>query len=238
MTNNFLNSKVALVTGGGKGIGLAIACALKNSGAKVYICGRGEDSLRAAADKHGLSYTLCDISDSGAVRAMFERICAAEGGLDILINNAGFGVFKKLEQTSDAQWQSIIDINLSGTFYCSRSAIEPMRRRGGGRIINISSVMGLKGYVDQGAYAASKHGMMGLSKVLGLELAGDNIIVQVICPGGVDTPMVAESRPDLDRSVLMSADDVAQAVIFCLQQEGNAITDVLSLRRRSGSPFA
>ncbi len=238
MNEEFLAGRVALVTGGGKGIGLAVARTLKDHGARVYICGRNLQTLEDAAIKYDLIPLVCDITSSERINAVVSLIDAECGGLDILVNNAGFGIFKNLEDTTDSEWKSIIDINLSGTFYATRAALAPMRKKRGGRIINISSVMGLKGYVTQGAYAASKHGMMGLSKVFGAELQKDNIIVQVICPGGVDTEMVAQSRPDLDLSVLMKPEDVAEAVIFCLRQNGNAITDVISLRRRGSSPFA
>lgn len=235
-----LTGKTALVTGGAKGIGLAITRALRAAGAEVFACGRDAQALQDAQTQTGSRGLVCDISREEQVLAMFAQLReqAANRRLDILINNAGYGIFKPLLETSAQEWDAVHAINLRGAFLCSREAMRHMAQQGGGRIINISSVVGLKGYPNQGAYCASKHGLLGLTKVMAVEGQAQNIIVQAICPGGVDTEMVAASRPDLDRSILMQPEDVADAVLFCLAQTGNAITDLVSLRRRNGAPFA
>lgn len=229
-----LTGKKALVTGGAKGIGLAITRALAAAGAEVIACGRDAAALQAAASEIGCATAVCDVTDEGQVLRLF----AGVGRLDILINNAGFGVFKSLLDTTAGEWDRVINTNLRGAFLCSREALRVMAGQGGGRIINIASVVGLKGYPRQGAYTASKHGLLGLTKVLAVEGQEHAVIAQAICPGGVDTEMVAASRPDLDRSVLMRPEEVAEAVLYCLGQTGNAITDLVSLRRRGSQPFA
>ena len=128
-------------------------------------------------------------------------------------------------------------VNARGPFLMSREAIPVMAAGGGGSIVNIASVVGIKGYVNQGAYTASKHALMGLSKVLAQEVQPLGIRVHVLCPGGVDTEMAGQARPDLDRSQLMTPAEVAEVVLFLLQQRGRAVVDQINLRRASGSPW-
>lgn len=232
-----LRGKTALVTGGAKGIGLAVTRALVGAGAAVIACGRDAQALRLAENQTGCTGFACDVANEADVRSLFSRWTG--GGLDILVNNAGLGIFKPLLETTVEEWDRVLAVNLRGAFLCGREALRAMIAGGrGGRIVNIASVVGLKGYPNQGAYTASKHGLLGLTKVLAVEGQEHNVIAQAICPGGVDTEMVAASRPDLDRSILMSPDEVADAVLFCLAQTGNAITDLIPLRRRNGAPFA
>ncbi len=236
----FLQGKTAIVTGASRGIGRAVAEALARAGARVVLAARTADALadgaRAITSAGGAALAVpCDVTDESAVRALFDAT-ETEGPVDILVNNAGIGVFKPVSQTTLEEWERVVAVNQRGAFLCGREALRRMQGRGG-RIVNIGSVVSLKGYADQGAYTASKHGMLGLTKVLALEGQADDIIVQAVCPGGVDTDLVGDARPDLDRSVLMAPEDVAAAVLFLLGQQGNAITDLLQLRRRTSKPF-
>jgi 3-oxoacyl-[acyl-carrier protein] reductase len=239
--SEFLKGRRAVVTGGGRGIGRAIAHALARAGAEVIICSRNRNVLEETATEilasgGSAKAFACDISDESQVLDLF-AFAEAQGGADILINNAGIGIFKPLRETTADEWDAMMAVNLRGAFLCGREAMKQMAR-GGGRIINIGSVVSVKGYPEQGGYTASKHGLLGLSRVMALEGQEEGIITQIICPGGVDTPMVGESRPDLDRSVLMKPEEIAEAVLFCLQQEGSAITDFVPLRRRHSTPFS
>lgn len=233
----FLTGKTAVVTGGGRGIGRAVAERLAALGAKTLVAGRTE----AALDR-----TVKDIRAAGGVASGVvadvgreedvARLFASAGDVDILINNAGVGRFGPLVDTTLDDWEAVMAVNLRGAFLCSREAMRSMRGRGG-RIINIASVVGVKGYANQAAYSASKHGLMGLSKVMAEEGRKDDIITQVIAPGGVDTDMAGEARPDLDRSGMIRVGDIADAVEFLLRQTGNAITDLLPIRRRGNAPW-
>jgi NAD(P)-dependent dehydrogenase (short-subunit alcohol dehydrogenase family) len=235
-----LKGQLALVTGGGRGIGYAIAGRLAAAGARVVICGRQREALDRAvheitnAGGRGVAVP-CDVSDEKQVLELFRHVDAG-GVLDILVNNAGLGIFKPLVETTLADWDTVLGANLRGAFLCGREAMKRMKGRGG-RIVNIGSVVSIRGYAHQGAYTASKHGLLGLTKVMALEGQNDNIIVQAVCPGGVDTELIGNARPDLDRSALMTPDEIADAVLFLLYQTGNALTDVVQLRRRASWPF-
>ncbi len=233
----------AIITGGCRGIGLAIARRLGAAGYSLIVTGRDPARL-ATAQKllSDLTETVlpfrCDLRRETEVLDLFQRLDRRDIQVRVLINNAGVGIFKPLLETRTAEWDEVLAVNLRGAFLCAREAMRRMRANGGGRIINIGSVVSFKGYPSQGAYSASKHALLGLTKVIGAEGAPDGIIAQAVCPGGVDTEMVAASRPDLDRGQLITPDDVAEAVLFCLRQKGQAITDVVRLRRRNSAPFA
>ena len=234
----------AVITGGGKGIGLAIARALSAAGHRVVICGRDIAVLEAVAAELAKAHVNavlplhCDVTVEADVEALFERLDGAKLHPAVLVNNAGTGSFKPLVETTAAEWDAVSAVNVRGAFLCAREAMKRMQARGGGRIVNIGSVVSFKGYPNQGAYSASKHALLGLTKVLAVEGAAHGIVVQAVCPGGVDTGMVADARPDLDRAGLIRPDDVAEAVLFCLGQQGQAITDIVTLRRRDAMPFA
>lgn len=236
-TDKFLAGKIAVVTGGGRGIGRTVAVRLAGLGAEVVLAGTTRSRLDAAlaeirAAGGRARGVAADVSDEASVMNLF----AEAGAVDVLVNNAGIGRFAPVAETTLEDWERVMAVNLRGAFLCSREAMRRMAGRGG-RIVNIASVVGLKGYVNQGAYTASKHGLMGLSKVMAAEGQKDNIITQVIAPGGVDTDMVGDARPDLDRSVLIHAEDIADAVEYLLGQDGNAVTDLIQVRRRGNAPW-
>lgn len=236
-TDDFLRGKIAVVTGGGRGIGRAVGMRLARLGADVVLAGTTAAHLESAVGEIAgfggrARAVVADVSDEGQVRAVF----AAAGAVDILINNAGIGRFKRLVDTTVEEWDRVMAVNLRGAFLCSREAMRSMAGRGG-RIVNIASVVGFKGYPEQGAYTASKHGLVGLSKVMGAEGQKDGIITQVVAPGGVDTELIDDARPDLDRSGLITVEDMADAVEFLLRQRGNAVTDLVRIRRRGNAPW-
>lgn len=236
-TGGFLAGKTAIVTGGGRGIGKAVAARLAARGAETVLAGTTEsrlaEAVSAIAGAGGKArYVVTDVAKEDDVAALFARA----GVVDILVNNAGVGVFAPLVDTTVEMWDKVMGVNLRGAFLCGRAAMRAMAGRGG-RIINIGSVVGIKGYARQAAYTASKHGLMGLSKVMAVEGQKDGIITQVVAPGGVDTDMAGEARPDLDRSGLIRPDDIADAVEFLLRQEGNAVTDLIQVRRKANAPW-
>jgi 3-oxoacyl-[acyl-carrier protein] reductase len=157
--------------------------------------------------------------------------------LDILVNNAGIGRFGSVAEFPVADFDHLIGVNLRGTFLCCQQAMQLMIPQGSGYIINISSVVGFKGYVNQAAYTATKHGIMGLTKTLASEAQEHNIRVSAISPGGVDTSMAGTARPDLDRSVLLQPEDIARTVLFLLSLPEQAAIDEIYIRRRTSQPF-
>ncbi|HEY3310312.1 MAG TPA: SDR family NAD(P)-dependent oxidoreductase [Anaerolineales bacterium] len=193
-----IEGKIALVTGGGKGIGQAIALALAAEGASLVVIGRSPaalDETRALIAEHGgktLAF-ICDIADKNAVRVTIEQVRSQLGPVEILVNNAGITYDSKFQETSDELWEGIIQTNVNGTFYCCKAVLPDMIKKRWGRIITISSIAGLYGIPYSVAYSASKHAQVGLTRSLALEVARYNITVNALCPGFVETAMLAEA---------------------------------------------
>ncbi len=232
-----LGGKTALVTGGGGGIGREIATRLKAAGANVAICGRNVEKLEAAAHAIGGALTLPgDLLDDTYVQSCVDRTVETFGGLDILINNAGVALSKPFGETTIEDFDRVMATNVRAPFILIRSAL-PHLRKARGRVINIASVVAHKGYPLQSAYAASKHALLGLSKSLANELYEDGVRVHVISPGGVYTDMAKVARPDLSPDGLISAAEVADAVMFLLSLDKNAVIDEICLHRQGKAPF-
>lgn len=172
-----------LVTGGGRGIGRAICQAFRAEGAEVISCGRGAPEEPV----EGVRYERCDVGDPAAVRRLF----AGLDRLDVLVNNAGTAGSNSLDpQGGDETWLAILNTNLNGTYYCAKAAL-PLLPDGSGRIVNVASILGLRGAPDQTAYTAAKHGVVGFTRALALRLAPRRITVNALCPSWVDTGMAA-----------------------------------------------
>jgi NAD(P)-dependent dehydrogenase (short-subunit alcohol dehydrogenase family) len=238
---DILAGKVALVTGAGRGIGRSVALRLAGLGATVVVSSRTDGEIKSTANEitesGGKSLAVkADVSLEREVEQLFARIDNEFGRLDVLINNAGIGLFGPLEEFPVAEFDRVIAVNLKGTFMCCQQAMQIMRPAGQGYIINISSVVGFKGYPGQSAYT-SKHGIMGLTKSLAVEAQEAGIRVSAILPGGVDTGMVRDARPDLESEGLLSPDDIAEAVEYLLSLSDRAAVDQIYIRRRSSQPF-
>lgn len=235
-----LKSQVAIVTGAGRGIGRAIARRLAGAGARVVLAARSADQLDAVAAEIRAAGGAAvpkrvDVREEPDVVALFAAIREEFGRLDVLVNNAGIGRYGELAEFSAADFDAVMATNLRGTFLCCREAMRIMKPAGRGAIINISSVVGIKGYPNQAAYTASKHGIVGLTRSLAVEAQPHGIRVSVIMPGGVDTAMVGDARPDLNRGELLQPDDVADAVEYLLSLSGRAAVDELYIRRSAGA---
>jgi 3-hydroxybutyrate dehydrogenase len=190
-----MSGRRALVTGGGRGIGRAVALDLARAGVAVAAAARTRpevESLAAEVQAGGgraVAMTM-DVTDPESVRAGFASAREALGGIDILVSGAGIAPSAPLVRTPDAVWRQVIETNLSGVFYCLREALPEMTARGWGRVVNLASIAGKTGYPYIAAYSASKHGVLGLTKCAALEVATTGVTVNAVCPGYVDTPML------------------------------------------------
>jgi len=178
-----------------------------------------------------------DLCKDGDIQDLFKNIYDDFGKLDILINNAGAVKSGNIVDFSIDDFDMLIDINLRAVYFCCQQALKMMIPAGKGYIINISSVVGFKGYPQQTAYTAAKHGVMGLTKALAAEVAEHGIRVSVILPGGVDTDLIRKARPDLDSSVLMQPEDIADTVLHLLELPERAMVDQIYIRRSKSAPF-
>jgi len=237
-----LHNQIAVVTGAGRGIGRAIAEALAKAGAQVFVAARSEsqlaDVVQAIRDAGGAATAVaCDVSQESDIQHLFAQVQQQAGRVDILINNAGIGIFGPLAEMSSADFDTVMNVNARGTFLCSREAMRMMINRKSGYIINIASVTGFKGYANQSAYAASKHAVIGITKSLSLEAQKHGIRVAVVLPGGVDTDMIGDARPDLNRAELMAPEDIVESVMYLLNLSPRASVDQIYIRRRTSAPF-
>jgi 3-oxoacyl-[acyl-carrier protein] reductase len=229
-----LENKIAVVTGGTKGIGYAIAEKLLESGAKVFICARNKPELKHALEQLSASGRvegeICDVRSEDQVRVMLEEAVRIFGGIDILVNNAGIGIIgKTVEEISGDEFRQTLETNLFGVFYACHYAVPLMRERGGGYIINISSLAGQNAHPRMAAYNSSKFGLNGFSEALMQEVRQDNIKLSYICPGSVNT-FFGGDTPSKDNAWQLQPEDIAQVVVDLLNMNERALPSKVEIR--------
>ncbi|MHB1274299.1 MAG: SDR family oxidoreductase [Candidatus Humimicrobiaceae bacterium] len=237
-----LNDKVVVITGASKGIGKNISTALAKEGAITVLVSRNKETLEKTHEEilslGGKALAIpADISKEEEILNLFSKIKDQFGRLDILINNAATIITGKLVDFSLKDFDKMMQTNLRGLYICCQQALRIMLPQKSGYIINISSVAGFKGYAEQSAYTASKHGVMGITKSLAAEVYKDGIFVSAILPGGVDTELAWYARPDIDRSILISPQDIADTVLYLLHLSDTAWVDQIYIHRKTAQPF-
>ena len=231
--DKFLAGKNALVTGGTRGIGLAVAEGLLRAGASVALCGRSQETVSSAVSqltnkaKSKVVGKVADVRSNTEVVDLFTLIDRELGGLDILVNNAGVGVFKSTAELSVEDWQQTLDTNLTGVFYCCREALPRMKQRGGGYIINISSLAGKNAFAGGAAYNASKAGLNGFSEAMMLDHRYDKVRVSYVMPGSVNTDFSSgAARADWK----IAPEDIGEIVLMLLSMPERTLVSRVEVR--------
>jgi 3-oxoacyl-[acyl-carrier protein] reductase len=229
-----LENKIAVVTGATKGIGRAIAESLLKSGAKVFICARNKTEIKRALEEMGplgqIEGEVCDVRSEDQTRQMLEECERVFGGVDVLINNAGIGIIgKTVEEMSGEEFRQTLETNLFGVFYACHYAVPMMKKRGGGYIINISSLAGQNAHPRMAAYNASKFGLNGFSEALMQETREHDIKVSYICPGSVNTYFGGDTPTD-EQSWQLQPADIARIVLDLLAMDPRALPSKIEVR--------
>jgi NAD(P)-dependent dehydrogenase (short-subunit alcohol dehydrogenase family) len=232
---SILESKVAVVTGGTKGIGRAIAAALLKEGARVVVCSRRADEVERCVDELGkesvgkIAGRACDVGRYDEVQKLIQLAVQKFEGIDILINNAAVGIFANITELSPEQWRQVLDTNLTGAYHCCHAAIPHMKKRGGGYIINISSLAGKNPFKGGSAYNASKFGLNGFSEAIMQDLRYDNIRVSYVMPGSVNTRFAGNEEAAANGWKL-APEDVAEVVVDLLHHQPRCLPSCVEMR--------
>jgi NAD(P)-dependent dehydrogenase (short-subunit alcohol dehydrogenase family) len=212
MQGNWLEGRHALITGGGTGIGAAAATHLHAAGAKISVSGRRLDPLQAVAGKVGGTAVQCDVTDADQIARAFDQARAANGPIEMLVVNAGIAESAPFHKMTRDSWNRIIATNLTAAFECTQAAIKDLLASDNGRLVFVASVASLRGVPYAAHYAASKHGLLGLTRSLAAEYAKTNLTVNAVCPGYVDTPMTDQSIARVSQITGRSEGDARSAI--------------------------
>ena len=237
-----LKGKVAIVTGASRGIGRAISLSLAQEAATIVLAARSIPELQKTAEKviqagGKAQIVVTELTEEDSIKNLVKITDEKFGRLDILVNNAGITHSAKLEETSTEDWERCLWVNARAPFILCREALRLLRKSKPAYIINIASVVGVKGYPMQSAYTASKHALRGMTLSLAEELRDSSVRVHVLCPGGVDTELVGAVRPDIKKEDLIGPEEIAELVLYLVTHKGNAVVDELHIRRAVAAPW-
>ena len=237
-----LAGKVAIVTGASRGIGKAISVALGREAATVILAARSiadlQRTAREVTQAGGVAEAVVtELTEEESIKNLVRVTSEKFGRLDILVNNAGVTHSAKLEETTTQDWERCMWTNARAPFILCREALPLLRGSPAGFIINVASVVGVKGYPLQSAYTSSKHALRGMTISLAEELRGSNVRVHLLCPGGVNTDLVKNVRPDIKTEDLIGPDEIAELVLYLVTHMGNAVMDELHIRRATAAPW-
>ena len=233
---------MALVTGASRGIGRAISIQLAQNGANILLAATNREKLEEtaqliAAEGGKVETVVTDLRNETSIKNLVDVTAERFGRLDILVNNAGVAYAGPIEDTTSQQWDRCHSVNARGAFILCREALALLKEAKKAYIVNIGSVVSVKGYPLQTAYTASKHALRGFTIALAEELKNTNVRVHIICPGGVATDMVGQTRPDLKKADLMQPGEIAELVVYLVTHEGNAVIDEVHIRRAASGPW-
>ena len=234
--------KTIIITGASKGIGKAVALKMAANGHRLVLAGRNENELKQLIEECTKFNSECisvvvDLARPEAAGIVINTCIEQFAGLDVLINNAGVANPFSVENTPLDQWDLMMAVNARAPFLLCKKAIPYLKQSQLATIINISSVVGRKGYINQAAYCASKHALTGFTKALAKEVQPMGIRVHLLSPGGVATEMLAKTRPDLTNTGLIQPEEIAEIIEFLINKRGNAMIDEINVRRGSTQPF-
>jgi 3-oxoacyl-[acyl-carrier protein] reductase len=236
-------TKTAVVTGASRGIGREIALSLAKQNIKLILTARSKHQLSQTAelirksDAPEPAIISADLSEPEQIENLTTQIKKQFDNLDILINSAGLTHSALLKDTPTDKWNLLMNVNARAPFILIRKLLPLLEKSAHAHIINIASVVAIKGYPKQSAYTASKHALRGMTMSLAEELCDTNINIRLLCPGGVDTDMVSNVRPDIDKKDLISPTEIAELVSYLINHKGNAVIDELRIRRKTSSPW-
>jgi 3-oxoacyl-[acyl-carrier protein] reductase len=235
-------TRTIIITGASKGIGKAIAMKLAEHKTNLVLVARSNNELVKMKNEIEALGSLClpisiDLTSRGSVQKIIAATAETFGTIDILINNAGLAMSLPIQETSEEDWNKIMNLNVRVPFFLSKAAIPYLAKSNRGTIINIASVVGRKGYINQAAYASSKHALTGFTKVLSEEVKPLGIIVHLISPGGVATEMVTKMRPEIESDSLIQPEEIAEIIEFLLLSKGRSVIDEVNIRRFDAPGF-
>lgn len=232
----------AIITGASRGIGREIALKFARKGINLLVTGRDENALKNLIEEirpYDIKSEMLvgDLAQADEPEKIVRLAVESLGGIDILVNNAGFAIQKLMEDTLPAEWDRLLNVNARAPYFLCKYAIRYLKESDRASIINISSVVGRKGYPSQSAYGASKHALVGFTKAMAKEIQKYGIRVHLIAPGGVNTRLVKDVRPDLDIKELIEPTEIANLVYFLIENRDNAMIDEINVARASNIPW-
>jgi short-subunit dehydrogenase len=240
--NSVLSQQRAIITGAGSGIGKETALAFAGAGCDLALIGRNREKLEAvaaAARDRGVTAKVypIDLADTDRAEEAIARVVDEFGPIDILVNNAGMGYTNLIAETPLSDWRKVIDLNLTGVYLCARAVLPSMRAKGGGTIVNVSSIAADTAFPEWGVYSVSKAGLVAFSRALAVEERGNGIRVTIICPGSVNTPIwdTDSVRADFDRAAMLTADVVARAILQAVSLPSGAVVETMTITPAAGA---